>query len=238
MIVARAQMVRLVVLVAAVIGQAASQQEAVCPAGACTIGDCAQATFSACSSIKCDNMGFTGDPGTCQSSVFENDSTVACSAGACQHCDFVESDTTCSDGSSCDNSEFNKTLVTCNGDSCDNSNFHTSAVTCSSYDSCDLSIWTQCSCCDGAGCSSGATSCHDLDGFCAIEFLGRTCKEWGNPICDSVPVTETGVSVTICDSEGCAATVFSDAFVYCDNKYNTAATKTCQSTRFQNSEAV
>ena len=233
-----AQMTRLLVLVAVVIGQAASQQEEACPAGGCTAGDCAQATFSACSFIECDNTGFTGALGTCQSSVFENGSTVACSAGACQLSDFVDSDATCSDGSSCDNSVFNKTMVTCNGDSCDTSDFHTSAVTCSDYDSCDTSTWSQCSCCDGVGCAGGTTGCGNPAGFCSIEVIGLTCKEWGNPICDGVTVTETGVSVTICDMGNCASTLFSDAFVYCDNKDNSAATKTCQSATFQNSEAV
>ena len=205
----------------------------------CDMGNCASTLFSD-AFVYCDNKDNSAATKTCQSATFQNSEAV-CDSGACLNANFEDSEVSCSalrGGSSCDNSVFNKTMVTCSDDTCDNSDFHTSAVTCSDYDSCDTSTWSQCSCCDGLGCAGGTTGCGDPAGFCSIEVIGRTCKEWGNPICDGVTVTETGVSVTICDMGNCASTLFSDAFVYCDNKDNSAATKTCQSATFQNSEAV
>ena len=203
----------------------------------CQSGDCANAQFDD-ESIYCDNKNNAASTRVCQSSIFTN-SFVFCDSGSCQDSIFENTDVTCSPlrlDDSCNNSIFNRTTASCSGDSCDNSDFYASAITCSSFDSCDNS-GMYFSCCDGSGCPSSALSCDDTDGFCSNLFLGRTYKDWGNPICASVSTTTSSVrdEVVICRSGDCASTQFDDASVYCDNKDNAASTRVCQSATFSNS---
>ena len=82
----------------------------------------------------------------------------------------------------------------------------------------------------------GLPSCEDdLVGFCSSKFLGRTCKDWGNPVCSSISVDEESVAVTICDKGNCASSSFNGTSVFCNNKSSAAVPATCESTAFQNS---
>ena len=40
-----------------------------------------------------------------------------------------------------------------------------------------------CSCCNGSNCPSGVVTCSDAT-FCSTTYMGKTCAEWGNPICN------------------------------------------------------
>ena len=87
---------------------------------------------------------------------------------------------------------FEKSVVTCSGpNSCGGSvTFKTSAVTCEAANNATAcnseSIrLEECSCCDGEHCPSegNVPSCKDPS-FCSTVYLGKTCAEWGNPVCD------------------------------------------------------
>ena len=124
-------------------------------------------------------------------------SNVLCQ-DACDNAKISESNVVCVRDNSCTGATFRKSNVQCTVDSlknCRNTKFYTSAATCESasgwyYDGCHEAQFNQCSCCEGPGCPSDVPRCYDDDtssdtsAFCASELSGRTCKEWGNPICN------------------------------------------------------
>ena len=87
----------------------------------------------------------------------------------------------------CDSAFFEKSDVDCTGYSaCRNAQFITSAAQCSGSGACAGADFDDCSCCDGEGCGV-ADLCNQT--FCAKESAsGETCKELGNPFCDSVAI--------------------------------------------------
>lgn len=147
---------------------------------------CLQRNFSECS-VVCNNTGVTDSPlEVCRYSDFENDSTVECIAGACLNATFANSNVTCTgDGDSCSFSTFDQSSVACIGDTCREAHFYSSNVMCPSLFSCRYALFFACSCCDGEYCRIvDLPKCkEDPKDFCEKKFLGRNCKEWGNPAC-------------------------------------------------------
>jgi hypothetical protein len=135
---------------------------------------CQLEPFTNCQ-VTCDNAWVTAAAGVCLSSDFSN-SNVQCVNGACQ------------------NAVFNQSTVTCNGDDCNGGLFYASAVTCNGFRLTEPTTWLfDCSCCDSDSnsfkCPTDWPSCKtNLVSFCKTISLGRTCKEWGNPVCDSLTI--------------------------------------------------
>lgn len=117
---------------------------------------------------------------------------------ACTNSKISESNVVCVRDNACAGATFRKSNIQCTVDSstnCRGAKFYSSAAFCDhssgwgTYRSCNGAQFNQCSCCEGVGCPSGATRCYwdenssDPSAFCASELSGRTCKEWGNPIC-------------------------------------------------------
>jgi len=119
--------------------------------------------------------------------------------------------------------------------------FYGSQVSCDGFSACSSSFLFSCSCCTGYACDGVVPSCtSDPVGFCASQFLRRTCKDWGNPVCDTItvdPLIES-VDVIICDKGNCAGMDFSLASVFCNNKNNAAVPATCANAIFQDSLVV
>jgi hypothetical protein len=133
---------------------------------------CAQDAIVDCQ-VTCDNTGVTSAVGACSSS------------------DFSQSDVQCVGGDSCAQTVFNQSKVTCTDVSCRGVLFYASAVTCEVSSSCIESFLYDCSCCDSSdnSCPSTVPSCTtDLVTFCSSVYLGSTCKEWGNPVCDGLTI--------------------------------------------------
>jgi hypothetical protein len=145
-------------------------------------------------------------PGTsCEASVqscseFDFEFCSVNCVDACQKAKFHESTVTCQDGESCSQATFRNSTVQClDQQSCKGAEFFASAVNCTiggDYPSCEYSQWYQCSCClSSENCP--VELCVDpqagtSDEFCDTLVLGRTCKDWGNPICStSVPSPTT-----------------------------------------------
>lgn len=118
---------------------------------------------------------------------------------ACSNSIITDSNVECVRDSSCEEATFRQSTVKCSevsSTNCRRAEFYSSAAFCDhssgwgSYRSCGGAQFNQCSCCEGVGCPSGATRCYrdedssDPSAFCASEVSGRTCKEWGNPICN------------------------------------------------------
>lgn len=117
---------------------------------------------------------------------------VVCTDGSfspCGHAYMNNSEVLCADYWSCFGTKFVGSHVTCNAsDACVYARFVGTAVECPG-DHCTDSDGYYCSCCNGPSCPGDVASCSDdVDAFCAQTFLGRTCKDWGNPVCASVSV--------------------------------------------------
>ena len=88
--------------------------------------------------------------------------------------------------SSCLESEFRRAMVYCYDGACTDAVFVASAANCETYAACDgTTLFQACTCCDGSAtnCDAAASCKDDPIGFCSSTFLGRTCAEWGNPVC-------------------------------------------------------
>lgn len=125
---------------------------------------------------------------------------------ACENSKINDSNVVCVRDSSCEGATFRKSNVQCTADSssnCRRAKFKSSVAFCDhssgwgTYRSCNGAQFNQCSCCEGVGCPRGAPRCYDEDNspdaFCASELSGRTCKEWGNPICNTDGVQATNL---------------------------------------------
>ena len=74
-----------------------------------------------------------------------------------------------------------------------------------------------------------------MPGFCSSKFLGRTCKDWGNPICSNLTVDALSVDVEICGKGSCVNASFTGTSVFCDNIDNAATTASCEASAMQDS---
>ena len=123
------------------------------------------------------------------------DCSVYCATPeSCKNAKIDESDVECIRDRSCYQTTFRNSTVHCHGTfdhNCESAQFVSSAVTCErgGYNpSCEYAQFRDCSCCEGPKCPSSVPKCFDTitgkaDDFCASAFLGRTCKDWGNPVC-------------------------------------------------------
>ncbi|CAB9507493.1 expressed unknown protein [Seminavis robusta] len=100
---------------------------------------------------------------------------------------------------SCESATFNRSYVELLGSECRECSFWFSAVTTNgpfgSY-SYSRPEFGPCTCCDDIGdddhCPPNVPSCQeDPVAFCSTVELGRTCQEWGNPVCANVDISET-----------------------------------------------
>ena len=124
---------------------------------------------------------------------------------ACNGANITDSTVECVKYGSCNDASFRRSKVTCSfrEDACYRTNFLSSAVECEGLASCPNlngsplpQYFHRCSCCSGAGLcpstdviASCSSSNSTADDFCKSTYLGRTCKDWGNPICDDINVT-------------------------------------------------
>ena len=152
---------------------------------------CSQQTFSACTGVDCTNT-VTGSVATCQGALFGDASSVTCAGGACQNAQMEGSSTvSCTGTDTCKNAMVNQSKIDCLDSACESALFIASAVFCEEYFACSGSTFFQaCTCCDGYSSNcGGTTSCMaDPIGFCSSTFLGRTCAEWGNPVCSAYDI--------------------------------------------------
>ena len=156
-----------------------------------------------CHREDCEGTGFKDSAAICHShscnkgATFEN-SFIDCNSHSCNFFQATTSQVHCA-GQSCTSSLFNQSSVTCEAKTCSRgpsdfyhemdpyTMFYTSAVTCE-RGACAISDFTSCSCCDGEGCpildleGEYLPSCYAQD-FCSTLFMGKTCAEWGNPVC-------------------------------------------------------
>lgn len=162
----------------------------------CEEGACANQVFNG-ASVVCDD---NDDQGTTCSSAEFSDGFVACRDKACFAAKFEDSQVDCystisgSSARSCGEGSFRRSTVSCTDDACYSADvFSASAVTCDSVYDCKRVL--DCSCCDGDGCPVGSPSCTgDLNAFCSSKSTGRTCKEWGNPVCKDISVGEYSIA--------------------------------------------
>jgi len=141
--------------------------------------------------IWCDNKNNPAATVTCQQATF-TDAQVYCDSGACRQSDFTDSTVDCDDNiddASCFSSEFRRSTVNCFDNSCDDSLFVASAVYCEQFSACSGETYFRaCSCCDGYYCSEEPSCVANPLEFCQTQFLGRTCAEWGNPVCEAYTI--------------------------------------------------
>ena len=147
------------------------------------------------------SLGVLEDPVICQASLGNcgGKDIASCNLrceddSACQSSTLQESDVECQVVRSCASTTHRRNAVTCqaNGQTCPNSSFFASAVECAGGSACFGSRFYTCSCCkESAFCPEGVPLCTATSGlteFCSTLYLGQTCKDWGNPICDGVDV--------------------------------------------------
>jgi hypothetical protein len=122
--------------------------------------------------------------GSCDDSVVSH-SLLRCVSDSCNGLHAKQSAIDCVD-SSCGNTADDKNRKT-------RTQFLASSVRCDA-DSCRSTDFLTCSCCDGEGCpvadvaGNALPSCHQTD-FCSFDYLGKTCAEWGNPVCKDESTT-------------------------------------------------
>jgi hypothetical protein len=143
------------------------------------ITNCTLLCFDACKN----------NPST-KSAIIDN-SVVDCTLGtACSSAIFDQSSVRCIGFKTCGSVTFDSSTVQClDAETCQFATFLSSAVECV-FGACIGAIFAGCSCCDGAGCPSDLSipSCgSDVasnNTFCSSQqYLGSSCKVWGNPIC-------------------------------------------------------
>lgn len=187
----------------------------------CTEGDCQLQNFSN-SAVWCDNYKAEK---TCSQTEFHG-IEVDCDDGACEGSRFVESTSTTCRGTSCQLAHFDRSIILCLATSdCDESTSFASQLTMGGYAT--ISDYG-CNCCDGSYCPETASSCiTNPTGFCRSTYLGAMCKEWGNPVCENIPIETSGKTFTACTQGSCSGSVFSGAAVLCDNTKNLNLANTC-----------
>ena len=128
---------------------------------------------------------------SCTELEVENCSMYCRDEYACRDTKFFDSVVACFGRRSCLRGTFQRSQVTCSkdkGSPCFGSNFYASAVTCEDgSSSCWYADFDECSCCDGPDCPDDIPKCSGsgLQDFCLSPFLGKTCKDWGNPACNN-----------------------------------------------------
>lgn len=109
---------------------------------------------------------------------------------------FEDCSVRCNGNAACRGTSFFQSAVDCSTSQCGGSQLYASYVNCTTtYDAtCRGVELFRCSCCDCGSCPDGVPLCFStgqgeddpatatLD-FCSSLYLGRTCKEWGNPAC-------------------------------------------------------
>jgi len=110
---------------------------------------------------------------------------------ACQNADITDSTVECDGRSSCKSATFRRSDVRCSDRkdyACMYAEFISSAVSCEDgFYTCESTLFDPCSCCDGVDCPNGIPRCtgSGLQDFCSSTYLGKTCKDWGNPACNA-----------------------------------------------------
>ena len=152
------------------------------------------------SEVICNNEDIHGtfQDAACYGAAFAN-SNVGCSSSYdCLSSTSKNSVVNCDGENSCFGSsgvasKFAKSIVNCSGSkSCGGSViFTTSAVTCGDTTCEGGNIqMDDCSCCDGPQCPGEIPNCTDPE-FCSSVYMGKSCAEWGNPICDKESFMES-----------------------------------------------
>ena len=144
--------------------------------------------------------------GGCYEADIQN-SIVDCFHGSCKGANVAHSNVTCFE-SSCEEADIAESYIECNG-TCPTS-FSRSVVTCAEHEDCTDASFKECSCCDGLGCpevdidGNVLQSCTvDINSFCSTNVDGKTCQEWGNPVCQTSTPTVKDV-VPILSAETCS----------------------------------
>lgn len=157
-------------------------------------GACVQGNYSACT-VLCNDT----DPVSvnllvpCQSATFRDDSTVTCGKGSCIGITGLDSAISCveeefdSASTTCSVGSFYRSTVSCSGYACSEAAVYHSAVTCPGSYSCSADFkYKACTCfVDG---DDTFPDCRNAVDFCGSLFLGRTCHEWGNPVCQDFSI--------------------------------------------------
>ena len=133
----------------------------------------------------------TGRETGCNADELEGCTVECLEEDSCSSKTFVASSVACKDFASCERSRFYGSFVDCSDAQCYASDMIASAVICGDGDSafaerCKQVAYSRCTCCDGPDCFEPTTKCpapDDVPEFCAGTFFGRTCKDWGSPLC-------------------------------------------------------
>jgi len=152
---------------------------------------------------------------------------------ACNYANFLRSDVVCSkpDQATCASTTFFASKVKCEDGwgTCGEGGLRYTGA-----------FFDPCSCCDGPDCPVGTPRCvgSTITTFCSSKLLGKTCKEWGNPACDGIAVTEPSPplhpssscslqeEIAICNSDRhCNRLQVDNCSVYCQER-------TCEATEF------
>lgn len=167
------------------------------------------------------------------------DSIATCTDDACRSSQLSQSKVLC-EKESCVHMRAFRSTVTCEQGSCFFSTGAFSAITCDSSSCFNLHLYEHCTCCDGNGCPMDALSCEeDRDAFCSSMYLGRTCKEWGNPVCVDVPVEPVSSSSIIdCEKNDCFHATFENEVVFCNEFPISGYNKGCSKAAFRNSTVL
>eukprot|EP00563_Minutocellus_polymorphus_P002529 CAMPEP_0181040278 /NCGR_PEP_ID=MMETSP1070-20121207/10959_1 /TAXON_ID=265543 /ORGANISM="Minutocellus polymorphus, Strain NH13" /LENGTH=539 /DNA_ID=CAMNT_0023118269 /DNA_START=674 /DNA_END=2289 /DNA_ORIENTATION=+ len=180
----------------------------------------------------------------CSSFIIDSCSVYCQDESSCQDTDINASSVECVGKRSCYGASFHQSDITCSKQdwySCQDAEFFASAVTCEDgYSTCDEDMFYPCSCCKSLSPDCHAEPCFDRmtgtsDKFCSSLFLGKSCKAWGNPICDGVavsspaPIHSSGTcslreEIAVCDStdRGCNNMQIENCSVYCQDACQSA----------------
>ena len=112
---------------------------------------------------------------------------------ACKSADIRESTVECQESEACFGATIRQSTLTCTSEgACSGATVLGSAIDCVEADSCmSMAGASQCSCCtseEAANCPDNVPLCNTpetVEEFCQSAFLGRTCQDWGNPLCES-----------------------------------------------------
>ena len=174
---------------------------------------------------------------------------IHCKERACYRSEIVDSDVECVGQMACQGAKFRRSDVLCSKDgmmTCTSTKFFASAVKCEDgYFTCGdvmSTFFDPCTCCDGPDCPDGVPRCSGsgTQSFCSSKLLGKSCKEWGNPACDEISVTDSipihpslscslGEEVAICNADrDCKRLQIDNCSTYCEDR-------SCQDTEFTSS---